>query len=101
MRDPQEAVITKNENTKDFTRITFVPDLKRFHLENLDDDHVALFKRRAYDVAVSAGCKVSLNGKRIPVSDISPGYLSFYSTMFIDNLGKEHERLHADVCRVR
>jgi DNA topoisomerase II len=67
MRDPQDALVTKNDHSKDFTRVTFVPDLKRFHLETLDDDHVALFKRRAYDVAVSTGCKVSLNGKRIPV----------------------------------
>ena len=67
MREPQDAIISKNENSKDFTRITFIPDLKRFHLETLDEDHVALFKRRAYDVAVSTGCKVSLNGKRIAV----------------------------------
>lgn len=67
MREPQDAIVAKSESTKDFTRITFVPDLKRFHLETLDEDHVALFKRRAYDVAVSTGCKVTLNGKRIPV----------------------------------
>lgn len=71
MRDPQDAIVSKSESSKDFTRITFVPDLKRFHLETLDEDHVALFKRRAYDVAVSTGCKVSLNGKRIPVSSYS------------------------------
>ena len=40
-------------------------------MDKLDDDHVALFKRRAYDVAVSTGCKVTLNGKRIPVRSIS------------------------------
>ena len=68
MRDPQDAVITKtNDNPKEFTRITFTPDLKRFQMKNFDDDLVALFKRRAYDVAVSTGCKVTLNGKRIPV----------------------------------
>ena len=67
MRDSQDAVINKSENTKEFTRVSFVPDLKRFNLDVLDDDHVALFKRRAYDVAVSTGCKVSLNGKVIPV----------------------------------
>ena len=67
MRDPQEAIIAKSENSKEFTRITFIPDLKRFQMESLDDDLVALFKRRAYDVAVSTGCKVTLNGKPIPV----------------------------------
>jgi DNA topoisomerase-2 len=67
MREPQEAVILKSEGAKEFTRITFIPDLKRFQMDSLDDDLVALFKRRAYDVAVSTGCKVSLNGKPIPV----------------------------------
>ena len=70
MRDPQEAIVTKtSDNPKEFTRITFVPDLKRFQMDKFDDDLVALFKRRAYDVAISTGCKVTLNGKRIAVSD--------------------------------
>lgn len=80
MREPQDAIVTKtSDNPKEFTRITFVPDLKRFQMEKFDDDLVALFKRRAYDVAVSTGCKVTLNGKRIPV-----GFL-FVEKMFSFN----------------
>jgi DNA topoisomerase II len=68
MRDPQDAIVNKTgDNPKEFTRVTFIPDLKRFQLERFDDDLVALFKRRAYDVAASTGCKVTLNGKRIQV----------------------------------
>lgn len=51
----------------DYTCITFTPDLKKFGLERLDDDTVALFTRRAYDVA---GClksvKVFLNNEVTP-----------------------------------
>jgi DNA gyrase/topoisomerase IV subunit B len=76
MRDPQDAIINKtSDNPKEFTRITFIPDLKRFQMDKFDDDLVALFKRRAYDVAISTGCKVTLNGKRIPVI-----VLSFFNT---------------------
>lgn len=52
----------------DYTKITFVPDLTKFKMESLDNDIVAIFQRRAYDVAASCGCKVILNGKRLAVS---------------------------------
>ena len=39
-------------------------------MTHLDKDIVALFSRRAYDVAGSSkGVKVFLNGKRLPVND--------------------------------
>ncbi|CAF0743650.1 unnamed protein product [Rotaria sordida] len=85
MRDPQDAIITKtSDNPKEFTRVTFIPDLKRFQMEKFDDDLVALFKRRAYDVAVSTGCKVTLNGKRIPVKNMKD-----YMLMYVETTEKE------------
>ena len=36
---------------KDFTKITFEPDLERFGMDSLDDDIVALKKKRVYDIA--------------------------------------------------
>jgi DNA gyrase/topoisomerase IV subunit B len=63
-----DAIRTKiSDNRKEFTRITFMPDLKRFQMDKFDDDLVVLFKRRAYDVVISTSCKVTLNGKRILV----------------------------------
>lgn len=54
---------------EDFTCVTFQPDLAKFKMEKLDKDIVALLTRRAYDVAGSCrGVKVSLNGKKLPVS---------------------------------
>lgn len=53
----------------DFTCVTFQPDLAKFKMEKLDKDIVALLTRRAYDVAGSCkGVKVTLNGKKLPVS---------------------------------
>ncbi len=53
----------------DFTCVTFQPDLTKFKMEKLDKDIVALLTRRAYDVAGSCkGVKVTLNGKKLPVS---------------------------------
>ncbi|CAF2392227.1 unnamed protein product [Rotaria sp. Silwood2] len=81
MRDPQDAIITKiSDNLKEFTCITFIPDLKRFQMDKFDDYLVSLFKRRVYDVAVSTGCKVTLNGKRIPIENMKD-----YMFMYLDN----------------
>lgn len=68
MSKASEAKI-KEYGGNDFTKVTFCPDLRKFKMENLDNDIVALMSRRAYDIAASTrGVKVYLNGKRIPVS---------------------------------
>jgi DNA gyrase/topoisomerase IV subunit B len=61
----------KEYSGEDYTKVTFKPDLTKFKMESLDDDIVALFSRRAYDVAgTGRGVKVLLNGKRLPVSSV-------------------------------
>uniref|UniRef100_A0A2P2I0M0 DNA topoisomerase 2 n=1 Tax=Hirondellea gigas TaxID=1518452 RepID=A0A2P2I0M0_9CRUS len=52
----------------EFTKVTFSPDLVKFKMDCLDQDTVSLLSRRAYDIAAStAGIKVYLNGKKIPI----------------------------------
>ena len=54
----------------DFKRITFRPDLSRFGMSEFDDDTVALFTRRVYDMAgVNNGLKVFLNDSRLPIKN--------------------------------
>ena len=61
----------KDFSGKDFTCITFKPDLAKFKMETLDSDTVALLTRRAYDVAGSVrGIAVYLNEKKLPVCSI-------------------------------
>ncbi|CAM6032214.1 unnamed protein product, partial [Sphagnum compactum] len=68
MKNTTEPKITASTG-EDYTRITFQPDLSKFNMNSLDKDIVALFSRRAYDIAGSSkGVKVFLNGKRLPVS---------------------------------
>lgn len=63
----------------DFTCVTFQPDLAKFKMEKLDKDIVALLTRRAYDVAGSCkGVKVTLNGKKLPVSLFSISFQVFF-----------------------
>eukprot|EP00043_Microstomoeca_roanoka_P011493 m.108253 g.108253 ORF g.108253 m.108253 type:complete len:1678 (-) comp15211_c0_seq2:413-5446(-) len=69
MTKKDEPVITKAKaSDKDFTCITFRPDLAKFNMTELDDDIVALMSRRVYDVAgTTKGIKVYLNNQRLPV----------------------------------
>ncbi|KAI6196197.1 DNA topoisomerase 2 [Aphelenchoides besseyi] len=70
MKKDEEAEITEQRADDDFTKITFVPDLQRFKMTELDDDIIALMSRRAFDVAGSVkGIKVYLNGKKLPASN--------------------------------
>lgn len=68
----------KPHSGDDFTKITFSPDLTKFHMEKLDDDIIALMTRRAYDIAASTrGVKVMLNGERIKVKNFKD-YIDLY-----------------------
>ncbi|XP_032242612.2 DNA topoisomerase 2-alpha isoform X2 [Nematostella vectensis] len=63
-----EPVIKEFTSNKEYTCITFQPDLEKFKMETLDRDTVALLTRRAYDIAASVrGVSVILNGKKLKV----------------------------------
>ena len=67
----EEPVITENKSQLDYTCITFKPDLRRFGMERLDDDIIALMTKRVYDLAgvTPASVKVKLNDKAIDIKN--------------------------------
>ncbi|KAI8914509.1 DNA topoisomerase [Gorgonomyces haynaldii] len=72
-----KPVITSHSK-EDFTKITFKPDLERFHMQSLDNDFVALATKRVYDMAgVCRGVKVFLNDVRIKIKDFKD-YVDLY-----------------------
>jgi DNA topoisomerase-2 len=75
----EEPVIKDNTDMKDFTCVTFKPDLRRFGMETLDDDIVSLMTKRVYDLAgcTPASVKVKLNGKVIDVKNFL-SYVDLY-----------------------
>src|SRR3989344_5734737 len=71
MRTRRAPVVTdvvpkRGSPARDYTEISFVPDLQRFGMTRLDKDIVALLTRRVYDIA---GChptvRVTLNKRQI------------------------------------
>lgn len=78
MSNVGKAKITKNSKGEEYTRITFRPDLKRFGMDRIDDDTVALLKRRVYDMAgVVKDVKVFLNDERLKVKGFK-SYVEMY-----------------------
>lgn len=63
-----------------YVKITFVPDLKYFKLNDLSQDLVALMKRRVYDLTTltKKDVKVYLNGNRIQ-QDTFEKYVSLFT----------------------
>ncbi|XP_025107253.1 DNA topoisomerase 2-alpha-like isoform X3 [Pomacea canaliculata] len=87
MTKTKDPTITESKE-HDFTCVTFHPDLSKFGMTVLDRDIVALFTRRAYDVAASTrGVKVFLNGKKIPVKNFRD-YMDLYLKDKTDEAGQ-------------
>lgn len=73
-----KAKITKTSGNVEFTRITFRPDLKRFGMSEIDDDTLALLKKRVYDMSGTVrDIKVFLNDERIKIKNFKQ-YVEMY-----------------------
>lgn len=60
--------ITENKKGEEWTKITFTPELPRFHMTHIDDDTNALLMKRVYDMAGTVkDIKVFLNGERLKI----------------------------------
>jgi DNA topoisomerase-2 len=72
---PQIKKLTKNH-----TEVSFCPDLEKFGISEIDDDHLKVIEKRVYDIA---GCnpslKVFLNGSLIDVKSFED-YIRFYTS---------------------
>uniref|UniRef100_A0A7N0TUR6 DNA topoisomerase 2 n=1 Tax=Kalanchoe fedtschenkoi TaxID=63787 RepID=A0A7N0TUR6_KALFE len=64
-----EPQISKCKSSENWTKVTFKPDLAKFNMSYLEEDTVALMKKRVFDLAGCLGhtVKVELNGQRVPV----------------------------------
>ena len=70
--------IKPNPKGEEYTRITFKPDLSRFHMTSIDDDFEALLNKRVHDLAgCLRGVKVYLNDTRLKIKDFKD-YVDLY-----------------------
>ena len=71
--------IKKTSSKKPYTKLSFLPDYKRFGIDNLTDDMYNLFVKRIYDFAAitNKSVSVSLNSNIISVRSFE-GYVDLY-----------------------
>lgn len=75
----EKSKVTKYSKKISYVQVKFYPDLKKFKLDTMDDDHYNLFYRRAYDIAGTSNgkLKVFFNDKKIECNGFKK-YISFY-----------------------
>lgn len=96
-----EEPIIKKCSKKEYTKITFFPDLKKFKVNKISDATYKMLEKRAYDVAACTSKKVSVffNEKKLNVKDFRE-----YIDLFIpDEMKKEkvvieNERWKVAIC---
>lgn len=89
MYTASEPVITTCKSSS-YTLVSFIPDFKRFKVTGLSDDMIALFCKRAYDIAgLHKGTTVYFNGNKIKMTNFK-SYIDYYKfTEDIEGKGNE------------
>ncbi|XP_002972906.2 DNA topoisomerase 2 isoform X2 [Selaginella moellendorffii] len=79
MSAKSEPAISSCKSNENWTKVTFKPDLAKFHMTYLEEDVVALMSKRVLDIAGCLGrtVKVELNGQKLPVKTFSD-YVGLY-----------------------
>lgn len=70
--------ITKLKSKKEYTKVTFKPDLAKFNMDSLDDEFLSVLRRRVYDLCGTVkDCNVYLNDKKLNVRNFK-SYIEMY-----------------------
>lgn len=89
LSDRTEPQIIKSK--ENHTQITFSPDFKRFNMDNLDEIHYELIKKRVIDIA---GCnpdlKIWFNDELIKIKTFED-YIKMYTNDYVYEINKENQ----------
>ena len=79
MNKTSKPIITPCKTGESWTKVSFKPDLAKFNMSHLEEDVVALMKKRVVDLAGCLGetLKVELNGQQVPVNSFLD-YVNLY-----------------------
>jgi DNA topoisomerase-2 len=87
MRDRSVPKITKS--TKNHTEISYEPDLEKFGLQSIDEDHLKMMQKRVYDIAAcNTGLKVYFNDTLINFKSFQD-YIELYTDNYFYESNKD------------
>ncbi|KAK6455269.1 DNA topoisomerase II [Scheffersomyces xylosifermentans] len=78
MANVTKPKITKLKSKKEYTKITFKPDLAKFGMDSLDEEILSVLRRRVYDLCGTVrDCNVYLNDKKLNIRNFK-SYVEMY-----------------------
>lgn len=84
--------ITKVKNKREYTKVTFRPDLAKFHMDSLDEDILSVMRRRVYDLCGTVkDCSIYLNEKKLSIKNFKS-----YVEMYVKAIQEKAPPLAAD-----
>jgi len=87
MRERSEAKVIKWK--EGFTEIQFEPDVARFGMERIDDDHVSIMRKRCVDLAAcNPRLKISFNGEDFSFPSFKDYCLLYSDSVIYEEVGR-------------
>lgn len=99
MGNKSQPLISKCKEGENWTKVTFKPDLAKFNMTHLEDDVLALMKKRVIDMAGCLGktVKVELNGEDIRVKSFGEYCNLYLKSAFRSDLVPFHHFIVFDI----
>jgi DNA topoisomerase II len=87
MRDRTQPVVKKAKTNH--TEISYITDLEKFGLTDIDDDHYKMIEKRIYDIAAcNTGLKIYFNGDLININTFED-YIKLYTQEYFYEFKKD------------
>ena len=87
MRDRTQPVVKKAK--ANHTEISYITDLEKFGLTDIDDDHYKMIEKRIYDIAAcNTGLKIYFNGDLININSFED-YIKLYTEEYFYEFKKD------------
>tara|TARA_B100000900_G_scaffold340331_1_gene303102 strand:+ start:7581 stop:11066 length:3486 start_codon:yes stop_codon:yes gene_type:complete len=86
-------IITKVKNVKPYTKVTFIPDYKRFGMQGMTNDIFYLLKKRVYDIAAVTDHSIKKVKLFFNDNEVKLYNFSQYINMYIGGKG-DCKRIH-------
>lgn len=87
MRERDEPVIKKSKDNH--TQITYKPDLSKFGIDSIDEDHFKMIEKRVYDLAgLNPEISFTFNGSKLKFNSFED-YIKLYTDNFFYETNKE------------
>lgn len=87
MREKTIPVVKKS--TKNHTEITYTPDLEKFGMSEIDDDHFKMIEKRIYDLAAcNSSLKIYFNGSLVNLNSFED-YIKLYTSEYFYEAKKD------------